>query len=253
MSSLIDYKLLETPTKGLIPLAKRNKELKHNITNDCTIPHRSLNITTKGECFIDNCEMYLPFVICNILDLERLEDVWSNPLARELQKDVEDKNFTWCAVEHCRIMERDLHWINNKGQEFYSIYVNVDESCNLACPSCRTDMILHTQGDDYNRQLVYAEHIVNLLRNFNERTHITLTGNGDPLASNIMRPFVTNWIPNDNHTITLFTNGLLMSKQLPDSKILPNISEFKISIDAGSKEVYEVVRRPGKFDKLIEN
>ena len=44
-----------------------------------------------------------------------------------------------------------------------------------------------------------------------------------------------------------------MSKQLPDSKILPNISEFKISIDAGSKEVYEVVRRPGKFDKLIEN
>lgn len=253
MSSLIDYKLLETPTKGLIPLAKRNKELKHNITNDCTIPHRSLNITTKGECFIDNCEMYLPFVICNILDLERLEDVWSNPLARELQKDVEDKKFTWCAVEHCRIMERDLHWINNKGQEFYSIYVNVDESCNLACPSCRTDMILHTQGDDYNRQLVYAEHIVNLLRNFNERTHITLTGNGDPLASNIMRPFVTNWIPNDNHTITLFTNGLLMSKQLPDSKILPNISEFKISIDAGSKEVYEVVRRPGKFDKLIEN
>ena len=68
-----------------------------------------------------------------------------------------------------------------------------------------------------------------------------------------MRPFVTNWIPNDNHTITLFTNGLLMSKQLPDSKLLPNISEFKISIDAGSKDVYEVVRRPGKFEKLIEN
>ena len=101
MSSLIDYKLLETPTRGLIPLAKRNKQLKYNITNDCTIPHRSLNITTKGECFIDNCEMYLPFVICNVMDLQKLEDVWSNPLAKELQKDVEDKKFTCFCIFFC--------------------------------------------------------------------------------------------------------------------------------------------------------
>ena len=80
MSSLIDYKLLQSPTRGLVPMAKRNNELNHAITNSCTIPHRSLNITTKGECFIDNCELYLPFVICSILDLESLEDVWSNPL-----------------------------------------------------------------------------------------------------------------------------------------------------------------------------
>ena len=53
--------------------------------------------------------MYLPFVICNVMDLQKLEDVWTNPLARELQKDVEDKKFTWCAVEHCRIMDRSLH------------------------------------------------------------------------------------------------------------------------------------------------
>ena len=56
MSSLIDYKLLETPTRGLIPLAKRNKELKHFITNDCTIPHRSLNITKANPSFTLNCE-----------------------------------------------------------------------------------------------------------------------------------------------------------------------------------------------------
>tara|TARA_R110001592_G_scaffold63685_3_gene195345 strand:- start:8121 stop:9170 length:1050 start_codon:yes stop_codon:yes gene_type:complete len=253
MSALIEYKLLESPTRGLIPLAGRNKDLQHPISNSCTIPHRSLNITTKGECFIDNCEMHLPFVICNVMDLHELDDVWNNPLALELQKDVEDKKFTWCAVEHCRIMDHDLHHIDKKGQEFYSIYVNVDESCNLSCPSCRTDMILHTQGDNYERQLEYAKKTIDLLKKFNSRAHITLTGNGDPLASNIMRPFVTNWVPKENHTITLFTNGLLMSKQLPDSKILPNISEFKISIDAGSKDVYEIVRRPGKFEKLIEN
>jgi len=102
-------------------MAKRNNELKHTITNSCTIPHRSLNITTKGECFIDNCELYLPFVICNILDCYELEDVWSNPLAKELQKDVEDKKFTWCAVEHCRIMEHDLHHIKDKNFIVYML------------------------------------------------------------------------------------------------------------------------------------
>ena len=44
-----------------------------------------------------------------------------------------------------------------------------------------------------------------------------------------------------------------MKKLLPGSKILPGISAFWISVDAGSKEVYENVRRPGKFEILIEN
>jgi MoaA/NifB/PqqE/SkfB family radical SAM enzyme len=44
-----------------------------------------------------------------------------------------------------------------------------------------------------------------------------------------------------------------MKKLLPSSNILPNISEFQISVDAGSKEIYEQVRRPGKFEVLREN
>jgi MoaA/NifB/PqqE/SkfB family radical SAM enzyme len=44
-----------------------------------------------------------------------------------------------------------------------------------------------------------------------------------------------------------------MKKLLPDSKILPHVSEFDISIDAGSSEVYQIVRRPGNFNILLEN
>jgi sulfatase maturation enzyme AslB (radical SAM superfamily) len=51
----------------------------------------------------------------------------------------------------------------------------------------------------------------------------------------------------------LFTNGLLIKKQLDKTELLDRITEFRISIDAGSKEVYETVRKGGSWDMLLEN
>ena len=42
-------------------------------------------------------------------------------------------------------------------------------------------------------------------------------------------------------------------KDLNDNPIVDNISQYFISIDAGSESVYEQVRRPGKFNILINN
>jgi molybdenum cofactor biosynthesis enzyme MoaA len=69
-----------------------------------------------------------------------------------------------------------------------------------------------------------------------------------------MRPIVQNFQPKATQTFTLFTNGLLIKKQLSEGMpIFNNITNFKISVDAGSKEVYEDVRRPGKWSVLLEN
>jgi MoaA/NifB/PqqE/SkfB family radical SAM enzyme len=80
-----------------------------------------------------------------------------------------------------------------------------------------------------------------------------MTGNGDPLASAIMRPLLHNYIPPENQTIRLFTNGLLLEKQLSDNPIVKNITQYFISIDAGSKEVYERVRLGGQHRLLLKN
>ena len=68
-----------------------------------------------------------------------------------------------------------------------------------------------------------------------------------------MRPLIKTYKPRDTQTFTLFTNGLLMKKVLPGAPIFERINQFKISVDAGSAEVYEVVRQPGKWDILMEN
>jgi MoaA/NifB/PqqE/SkfB family radical SAM enzyme len=80
-----------------------------------------------------------------------------------------------------------------------------------------------------------------------------MSGNGDPLASAIMRPLIREFRPGANQTIRLFTNGLLLKKQLDDSPILDHITQYFISIDAGSAAVYERVRLGGQWSQLIAN
>ena len=217
------------------------------ITHSCNSPQKVVTIDTAGLCYLCQCDAWLPISVGNILDFDRLEDIWANPIAHELQQDIEDKKFTYCAVNHCGVTDSNINF------PVFNVGVNIDESCNLACPSCRKQKINHTSGLIFEQRRSYIDHLVDLINKFDKPLKLTMSGNGDPLASLIMRPLVLNWIPKANQTIKLFTNGLLMKKLLPDSTVLPYISEFQISIDAGSKEVYEIVRRPGKYNTLRDN
>ena len=49
----------------------------------------------------------------------------------------------------------------------------------------------------------------------------------------------------------MFTNGILIKKLLPTTGIFPRITNYWISIDAGSPEVYEQVRVGGDWDTLM--
>jgi molybdenum cofactor biosynthesis enzyme MoaA len=110
-----------------------------------------------------------------------------------------------------------------------------------------------SEGTEFDRKLAQAQHIRKLLEQFEEPCHIVMSGNGDPLASAVMRPLIKQFQPGANQTIRLFTNGLLLEKQLTDSPILDHITQYFISIDAGSAEVYHDVRRPGRWSVLMRN
>lgn len=236
----------------------RNKDLKLDIKNSCNVPSRVLVVDRRGNCFVCSCEAWLPISVGQIQDFTTLEQVWNSPVAKFLQDDVAQKKFTHCAVDRCGILIKDQKIINysptaTDPDDYFNISINIDDSCNLTCPSCRTSKIMITQGQEYEQRLSQVYHMVNLLENFEHPCHITMTGNGDPLASAIMRPLIHNYRPKNNHTIRLFTNGLLLKKQLSDSSILKSITQYFISIDAGSKPVYEIVRQGGRWNNLLEN
>jgi MoaA/NifB/PqqE/SkfB family radical SAM enzyme len=110
-----------------------------------------------------------------------------------------------------------------------------------------------TSGPIFENKLMQVNHMVDLLQHFDQPCRIIMSGNGDPLASAIMRPLIHRYRPKPNHSVRLFTNGLLLKKQLADSSILPHVDEYSISIDAGSGPVYERVRLGGSWNKLLEN
>jgi MoaA/NifB/PqqE/SkfB family radical SAM enzyme len=110
-----------------------------------------------------------------------------------------------------------------------------------------------TAGSIFDTKLTQVDHMVDLLEKFDQPCRVIMSGNGDPLASAIMRPLIHRYRPKHNHSVRLFTNGLLLKKQLADSAILPRVDEYFISVDAGSAPVYERVRLGGSWHKLLEN
>lgn len=217
------------------------------IKNKCTVPYKNLTIDSNSNCLVCTCDGWLPIPVGKVSDFTSLDDVWNSPIAKLLQKDIDDKKFTWCATDHCGIKHRNI--LAGK----YTILLNIDESCNLYCPSCRRDQIMLTDGEDMENKRQDVIRILSWLEKFSHPIHIVMSGNGDPLASNIIRPLFLSYVPQPLQTFKLFTNGLLIKKQLLNSQLLPNITEYSISVDAGSSEVYERVRCGGRWDILLEN
>jgi hypothetical protein len=225
----------------------RNKDLQLSIKYTCNSPSRVLLIDHSGDCFVCGCEAWLPISLGKITDFSALEQIWQHPTAQTLQQQIDQGTFDHCAVTRCGVQYQD------QLQDHYTVSINIDESCNLWCPSCRPGKVMITAGADYEKKLHYVNHIVDLLENFDQPTKIIMSGNGDVLASSIMRPLVHKFRPRQNHQLKLFTNGLLLRKQLADNPVIDHISEYLMSIDAGSKEVYEKIRLGGKWEVLLDN
>lgn len=232
------YKLMSLP---------RGSQTTKPLSKKCTVPYNSISIDHLGNCILCDCDGWLPLPVGKVLDFETIDHVFSSPSAKMIQDDVSNGNFSWCAIDHCGIR------LHDKIPKHLSITINIDESCNLQCPSCRRSHIMVTQGPEYEYKLETIERILYWLKHYNKKIHITLTGNGDPLASHVIRPLMQNWQSNDQQTFTLKTNGLLIKKQLENLNILNQITQYSISVDAGSSEVYKDVRRPGRWDILLEN
>lgn len=218
-----------------------------NLTNSCNYSEKVLSIDHSGNCFLCTCEAWLPISVGNILDFEKLDDVWQNPIAIELNNDLKNKKFSYCSSDICGIKQHD------QIQQNYYISVNIDESCNLRCPSCRSELININQGTKFDEKIKISKHITKLLSNFHHPATINMSGNGDTFSSMVYRPIILNTVPNILHQYRIMTNGLLLKKILPKTSIFGRICEFNISVDAGEKETYEKVRLGGKWEILIDN
>jgi len=137
-----------------------------------------------------------------------------------------------------------------------TIIFSHDRSCNLKCPSCRTDYI-QSSGEDRKKAEAIQEII--LQEAMNDAHELYITGSGDGFGGefwrNLLKSITMERYPNMKN-LHLHTNGVGWTKKiwsmLSNLHAIPRITT-EISIDAATEDTYHQIRVGGIWKILQEN
>ncbi len=235
----------------------------------CSKPFEFFELTPNGDVQCC-CWKWLPKIIGNLHENDMME-VWNSETVREIRASILDGSFKYCQKEVCpeiqngrlpykeEISEPDLkEIIENKTtvlkKKPKTLNLAYDRTCNLSCPSCRTEKIV-IKGKEYDKTLQLQERL--LAGGLEDAQIVIVTGSGDPFASKLYRDLLTD-LDAEKYpqlTVHLMTNGQLFTpsawaKWKKSHKV---IKAVQISMDAASEETYRIVRRGGTFQVLLDN
>lgn len=213
----------------------------------CNYPSHVVNIDSHGRVFVCFCEAWLPWSLGHVMDFESIADIWQHPLKKTIEHSQRQGEYAYCDTVHCGVTQSPRRLCS------LQIYIGIDDSCQLTCPSCRLEPVFEKEFDI---KLPWVQRIVQWINKLESPLPIDILigSHGDPFASRLYRGLMTYLallkVP---VRFQLRTNGLLLSRYLDELQILPRLSKLEISIDAAEAYTYEQVRRPGKWQSLIEN
>ena len=240
----------------------------------CQNPFQQYDLDTQGNVYVC-CSRWLPTPIGNMFD-DTMLNIWNSDTAQMIRKSIIDGNFQYCdhsicpAIQNNSLQTRDkasnkvkFKDIINSGRVIIDqpSFVNLcnDYSCNLTCPSCRTNKINHTSGYQYTRIQKLQKMLEQQLFSLPQKKPlvINVTGSGDPFASKVYRRFLYALDHNNfpNLTLNLQTNGVLFTPRNWQRlhKIHNNIGTVLISIDAACEYTYNMTRPGGNWGQLMKN
>lgn len=225
-----------------------------------------------GSTYACDCAAWVPFVTGNMLEGESADAVWNSPGMQEVRRSVLDGDYSYCSRTLCpaivngtlpraeeitaprlrRIID-DRETVVTDGPRLVAL--GHDSSCNLACPTCRNDLVMANREESERLDRGRDRVILPMLRDRQIGVH--LTSWGDPFASRHYRSILEALRGPEYDGVRLFllTNGLGLTphtwKAMP--QLAEKIVELRVSVDAASKATYENVRRPGKWEVIREN
>jgi len=241
----------------------------------CGNPFGQLDVYENGKAYMC-CSNWLRTPIGN-LKRQSMTEIWNSPTAQDIRASILDGSFRFCDHKICPYIQNDsLPTLDRAAEDpRYTdairerktvldappTFINLcnDASCNLYCPSCRTERINYTEGPAFEARAHLQDRIVQELFSAptDRRFRVSVTGSGDPFASKIFRDFLFGLDGRDfpNLEISLQTNGVLLTPRNWQRmhRIRNNITDIIVSYDAATPETYAVTRRGGHWATLMEN
>jgi hypothetical protein len=205
------------------------------------------------------------------LDGQSADEIWNSASAQEMRESILDGSYRHCHKQRCtlitddtlpkkaeitdarlrRIIDENLTVIDKPKW----LFLAHDAACNLACPSCRDGL----QGANEAQQARFAkieQQVFQPLLAGEEEVTISLSGQGDPWSSPHYRSILRHLADSNlNIRLNIHTNAMLMTEARWNQYL--GLAKYNslvdVSIDSVSPWVYEVLRRPGKWDRLEPN
>ena len=207
----------------------------------------------------------------DIYETPSIKDNFNSQKSQKIRESILDGSYKYCDENQCphlsafkqnKFIDDRFVLKNKESLERYKPISKIntvnfcfDRSCNLQCPSCRSELINYL-GKDRNG-------VDEKLRQVNEEISKTikrlyLSGSADPFFSKSFRQFLINFDPikyPKMKSIHIHTNGILWTEQLWErmKTIHPFVKSCEVSIDAATKDTYETKTRiGGNWNSLIK-
>lgn len=224
----------------------------------CYHPFNTITVDGFGDVYVCICQAWLPISVGKIWEFKNLRDIIQSPRAREIQTSILDGSYRYCDDRTCSIIQEGSleNRIDHRPDQVNWINFSIDSSCNLSCPSCRKEFTFVNEGPEFDQKIKIAEHLAKLInRHKTSFLKFSLAGDGDPFASLIYRHLLSMLkLEGKRIEVELITNGILAKAHWHKiSGIHKNLIRTKLSFDAGSETVYNVTRRGGDWNKLIDS
>lgn len=239
----------------------------------CRKPFEYFEIGTPREGQVP-CYACCPEILPNITgDLAKnsLDEIWNSDEFQKVRASILDGSYIYCKTDLCPEIQSDnlLDIGVIEDQSILDAYfkgelslksrpkeinLSFDQTCNLACPSCRTDFI--TKATDEQRGLMEKITADLLSRDLSD-TKIIACSSGDPFVGEYFRKFLFE-LEGDKHPglkIQIMTNGVLFNRSAWEKmhKIHKQLAMVCISIDAATESTYQITRKGGNWKMLMEN
>lgn len=133
--------------------------------------------------------------------------------------------------------------------ELLGIYLLVIEStsrCNLKCEMCPRNSFKYENGD------VDLDSFKKISKYFTPKIIVNLTGWGEPLLHPKLIEII-NIVKKKGAKVGFTTNATLLDNEVSEKLIRSNLDFIDFSIDGGTQDTYEQIRKGAKFYDVIHN
>jgi len=265
-------------------LADQNKKRQQQIFFDkkykkqhCTIPWKTMGIHSNGDVFICESPSWIPKFVGNTFDHDDVFKILNSDIAQSIRYEILNGRYLYCNNKLCSFFANidKSEYRHESNQENLplplvesqqllideiptNLIFDFDYTCNFKCPSCRTEVI-NTNKHHVIRPIndKIADYIkFNIIDRIEDQPINIRWCGGEPFISKPYLNVLNHIVAKKKYNIksVIQTNGSVLKKNSElIKKLLPHISEFRISFDAATAQTYSKTRVNGNWKELIDN